>query len=308
MADPIVVSYSQLDARRQCPHKGQLSYVERWSKPKDDTTPAGKGTLWHRIMEAHYTALKNGEIPQKAVAAELRRLRLMGTDADVMDLLEWMYVGYVSKWGSDDEWQVLAVEHRIQVPLLNPDGSASGFEMKMIIDLIVKARDTGLVWIIDHKSCDNLPKSKELDLDDQFGLYTWGLRQLGHKPFGSIHNSARRKRNQGDYPEVIKEWERKKAAGTTKAARPKPQELDGRFDRYMMSRTDFELDTIASEALATTRAMYHPDDVAERHTNSDTCRWRCDYTDACLIGRKYGPARERQFLLDVGFTQNFQRH
>lgn len=288
MAEPIVISYSQLDARRQCPHKAQLAYVERWTTAKDETTAAGRGTLWHKLLDAHYTTLKNegtDSDPEGAVAAKLTEFRRAGKDPDTLDLLEWMYEGYVEAYGHDEEWQVIAVEHRAQVPLLLPSGRKSRFELKMIIDLIVRDRETGLVWLIDHKSHATIPKSKELDLDDQFGLYTWGLRQLGHKPFGSVYNTARTQRN-----------------------KVKPQPLDERFDRYLMTRTDHEMDTIAQDALATARGMYHRDDRAERHTNSDTCRWRCDYTDACLIGRKYGPERERQFLLDVGFRQDFTRH
>lgn len=281
----IVISYSQIDAFRQCPHKEQLAYKSRWTKDRDETTAAGRGTMWHQVMDSHYTALKEGANPTVAVDDRVKGFREMGKDSDTIDLLMWMYDGYVEQWGNDEEWQVLAIEHRAHAPLRFPSGRKSRFVMKMIIDLIVRDRDNGMVWLVDHKSHAYLPKSKELDLDDQFGLYTWGLRQLGHKPFGSVYNTARTQRN-----------------------KVKPQPLDERFDRYPMTRTDHELDTIAQEALATAKAMYSPSNQAERHTNSDTCKWRCDFTEACLIGRKYGPDREERFLLDVGFRQDFRRH
>lgn len=276
---PIVVSYSQLDARRQCPHKAELAYVQRWTSNKDETTAAGRGTLWHKMLETHYLALKANEDPEAGVAALLLRFRRAGKDSDTLDLLEWMYDGYLQAYGHDEDLEIVAVEYRFKVPL------GPGFELKGVIDLVARDRATGLTWVYDHKSCANLPKSKELDLDDQFGLYLWGLRQLGHKPFGCVYNSARTHRN-----------------------KVKPQPLGERFDRHLMTRTNTEMTSIAADALATARGMYHPDDVAERHTNTDTCRWRCDFTEACLIGRKYGPERERQFLLDVGFRQDYTRH
>lgn len=288
MADPIVISYSELDSFRQCPHKHRLGYVERWRTQKDETSAAGRGTLWHKLMDAHYTTLKGEHAdgdPERAVADALTEFRRLGKDPDTLDLLEWMYAGYVEAYGYDDEWQVVAVEHKAQVPLRDAKGRKTRFIVKMIIDLIVRDRTSGKVWLIDHKSHAYLPKSKELDLDDQFGLYTWGLRQLGHKPFGSVYNTARTQRN-----------------------KVKPQPLDERFDRYLMTRTEHELNTIAQETLATARTMYGPANHGERHTNSDTCKWRCDFTEACLTGRKYGPERERQFLLDVGFVQDFRRH
>lgn len=284
MADDVVISFSELDAFKQCPHKWQLAYEERWSSDKDETTAAGRGTLWHQMLDSHYTAIRNEGDPEQAVAERVKSFRRVGKDPDTIDLLEWMYAGYLEAYGYDDQWQVIAIEHRAHVPLGFLDDGRRVI-LKMIIDLIVKDRETRRAWLVDHKSHATLPRSKELDLDDQFGLYTWGLRQLGHKPIGSVYSTARTQRN-----------------------KVKPQSLDERFDRYLMARTDTELDTIAREALATARTIHSPANYRERHTNSDTCKWRCDFTEACLMGRKTSDDRERQFLRDIGFEQRFVRH
>lgn len=319
LADPerIVVSFSELDTGKQCPHKHQLSYKERWTKHKDETSAAGRGTLWHKVMDAHYTALQTEADPQTAAKEAFRSFRLADKPSETIDLLEWMYDGYVQQWGNDREWEVLAVEHKVIVPLpeLPPHiqatlpGPKLLFDLKMIIDLIIRDRTTGRVWLIDHKSHAYLPKDKELDLDDQFGLYTWGQRQLGKPVFGAIYNTARTQRNKGDHVGEVAHWDARKAAGDKRLGkRPEPQTLDARFDRHLMSRMSKELDTLALEATATATTLYSPYNFGERHTNTDTCKWRCDFTEACLLGRKQGPTRERQFLRDVGFTQNFTRH
>jgi hypothetical protein len=211
-----------------------------------------------------------------------------------------MYEGYVEKWGLDDRWEVLVVEYKTVVPLryaptkTGRPGRMSKFDLKMIIDLVIRDRDTGRIWIIDHKSHANLPKARELELDDQFGLYTWGLRQLGHKIFGCIYNTARTTRNKGDFQENLDEWHRKKAAGEKPGALPKQQTLDERYDRYLMNRTVPETDAAAQDALSTALNLYSKANRGERHTNSDTCRWKCDYTEACLLGRKTGDDREHR--------------
>lgn len=304
-----VISFSELDAGKQCPHKHDLAYKQRWTQPKDERTAAGRGTMWHQIMDVHYTALKNGDVsPRDAVDDQLIDFRKAGKDPEVLDLLAWMYDGYVQKWGHDEEWQVLRVEYKCVVPLRYPDGRLSEFDLKMIIDLVMRSRLNGRVWLWDHKSHAALPKDKDLELDDQFGLYTWGLRQLGHKVHGCIYNTARTKMNIGDKPGAVAAWERAKAAGEKPGQRPKPQSLDDRFDRYLMTRTERETENLAQDALSTARTLYSPYNFGERHTNSDTCKWRCDFEEACLLGRKTDDDRERRFLIDVGFVQNFQRH
>jgi RecB family exonuclease len=285
MARSITVSYSELDTARQCGFKHKKLYLERWHKPKDETTAAGRGTLWHQTLAAHYTAIKDGEDAELAAKRELAAIRSKGTDPDVCDLIEWMYEGHLEQWGHDQQWDILEVEHRFEVPLLNANGNRTRFKLKGYIDLVVRDRETDRVWVVDHKSCGNLPKRLELDMDDQFGLYLWALGQLGMRPMGSIHSSARTKRN-----------------------KVKPQPLNERFDRYYMARTPRELRTIALEALDTARWAHSKLNPHERSPRPDTCSWRCDLTESCLIARKNGEERGDRFLDDTGWTPGAPRH
>jgi hypothetical protein len=131
--------------------------------------------------------------------------------------------------------------------------------------------------------------------DDQFGLYVWGLRQLGKRVFGCVYNAARTLRLQEDI----------KVPGKTP--------LDQRFDRIPLYRTDKELDRIAIEAylMAYSRYRQQADVIrlgtdSPRHTDTERCSWRCDFKEACLAGRK--GLDMRQFLRDQGFVQDFSRH
>lgn len=306
-----VVSWSEISSYRSCPHKHLLQYKQRWVKPPATNSALGKGTLFHKVAEVYYTSLFHGNSSAVALRDAKREIwdyRQLGIDGEVLDLIEWMFEGYHEHWSGDDNWEILGVEERFQVPLRTATGRRSGFTLKGGIDLIVRTRDTNRVLIVDHKTCANLPKDRELELDDQFALYLWALRTQGRKVFGAIHNAARTTRNKGDHPELVAEWHRVKAEGGKPGVQPKPQPLDGRFARTWMDRTERELDTVAQEALATVRQAYSKANQHQRHPDTDRCRWMCSYTEACLTGRKLDDNRERQFLLDTGQRQDFSRH
>lgn len=285
--NPIIISFSEIDAYRQCPFKHMLGYRERWSEP---TVSAAlqKGNLWHSVMEVHHNRIKAlGGKPRTAASmkkavVEISRLCGLGKDqpdpTEIQELIWWMYDGYVSKWGLDDDWEVVNVEGKEFAPLPNPRGGPSRFLLKVKMDLIIRMR--GRLWMVDHKSGKDLPSEKELDLDDQFGLYTWCMRELGTPVMGSIHNAARTQRNKG------------------------PMELDARFARTMMNRTDHELNVVAQEAYQTAEKMWpveFDELMPERTPNTDTCRWRCSFTEACLSSRK--GSKVENMLTAHGSTQ-----
>lgn len=316
-----VVSFSELWAARQCPLKHQLSYVERWSKEQDTMSALSKGTAWHQVLEVHYLELQKLQKanPGSAVAAtQMKSIRttvetfieytVLPVSAELADLIWWMYLGYVECFDSDPSWRILAVEHSAQCRLPTPSGRPSGFILKMKIDLIIgthTARGGKQIWIVDHKSGKDLPKDKELDLDDQFGLYTWGLQKMGKQVFGQIHNAARTLR--------LKEDE--KLWGTKDYTPGDATALDTRFMRSRMYRTDIELQRIAVEAYQVMQGRYTEQQRATRagtdsprHPDPKGCRWMCDYVDACLMGRKTDGQQMREYLDAKNFRQDYDRH
>lgn len=294
-----VVSYSELDTLRQCPHKHVLAYRRRWVR-ETESPALLKGTLWHEVMEIHYQTFM-GKTPNQrsldeakaAVIAYLKPLVVQAeldnnNDAyDRLNLIWWMYDGYVDFHGVDPDWYSIDhTEQEIRVWLPTDSGNRSSFQLKMKIDLVV-TDGRGKQWVVDHKSGRNLPHEKHLEINDQFGLYSWGMRQVGFPVLGSVHNAARTQRNKDDSREG--------------------QPLDTRFLRSPMYRTEEELDIIALEAYRTFRAGYSvKPEEAPRHPNEDTCGWRCDYTEPCLAGRK--GLDEVQFLEISGFRRDPTRH
>lgn len=326
MAPPRVISFSELQTARQCPLKHQLSYVERWTKEQDSLSALSKGTAWHMVLEEHYNVLKTNQDAAHAVGtdwreesaaigqacreavADLIQDQIEPRSSQLADLIRWMYAGHLAHYGLDEDWRILAVEHQAVCRLPTPAGRPSQFKLKMKIDLVVGVRIGAAkqILVVDHKSCRNLPKDKELDLDDQFGLYTWGMRQIGKRVFGQVHDAARTERLVGEN----KAWE----GETDQAYYPGiMQPLEERFKRTRMYRTDEELDTIAVEAYLTARARYQQQREANkggydspRHTDPQTCRYLCDFTDPCLAGRKGVDLRD--YLQARNFQQDHTRH
>jgi len=289
--DPVTISWSEIDTYRDCPHKHDLAYKQRWVG-KTTSPSLQKGSLYHKVMEGHYRSLM--ERPGDLISARLAAEKWLtewstewgGNDNEYAELIWWMYDGYVNRYGADDDWEIRGVEQKLEVPLLTKQGRRSRFTLKMQIDLIVRIRSMrGRLFIVDHKTGADLPKQKNLDMADQFSFYLWGMRELGYEAFGAIWNAARSTRLKREMT------------------------LTERFDRPMLARTDRELSTIAQEAYATARKAYAAKAIAERHPDADRCQWKCtQFLEACLLGRKTDAARERQFLLDTGYIQDDTRH
>lgn len=308
-----IVSYSELDTFRQCPLKHYLAYVQRWKK--ETTSPAlARGTAWHAILEAHYGCIAEiqatGDVrvlslKEQAVAkrnafdAVQLVIRDCGLDDEEKDLLIWMYDGYVEMYGVDPDWWIVAIEYAEPVVLPNPTGGYSRFELKTKIDLVV--RDLSLPGhpykIVDHKTASNLPTDKELDLDDQFGLYELAVTAAGVWPIlGTIYSASRTRQNLGDKP----------GADTKKN---KPQTLEQRFYRHRMTRGPAELAAIGADAynaaLASRSALNKAHPYAS--PNTDQCKWKCDFLEQHLAARKIGCTVE-DVLSKGGFVQDFTRH
>lgn len=312
-----IISPSELGVMRQCPLRHQLLYGERWTKQIDDEGhPLAFGTLWHSILEAHYRAI---QLHQRAAHVEHGNWRkfdvgaaeqhacadalavLAGVeDPDVKAKLAWMYDGHLEYWGVDPQWQIMAIEHGGEVELPGPPGwpTPFTFKLKFKLDLVVK--EDGRVWIVDNKSCRNLPNRLELDLDDQFGLYHWAGNQLDLNIFGTIHNAARKHQLKGDLD------------GTD------PSPLENRFRRTPLTRGTRELDRIALEAWQEANERYEGlarvvemkrkgiDVEAPRHPSPRECGWACDFTEACIAGRKGVAIRD--YIKRKGYRVDRSRH
>lgn len=280
-----VVSHSEVDAFRQCPFKWQLSYAERWVPP--EVSPAlAKGSLTHSVLERWYASRIEGRTPisMERVWDELELTHPDGAPLDeVADLVMWMTDRYEKRYGDDTEWKVLDVERAVQLPI------GRGWRIKGKIDLVMLNQRTQKTWIWDHKTGVRLPSAKDLDLDIQFTLYAWALRNSGVPVTGLVYNALRTQRNKG------------------------PMDLDDSFSRTMLVRRPEQTEAVVRDFLASareSRRMLRTSKVEDlpRHYDSERCGWRCSFTEACLFGSKGGIGGTRGMLIEQGYEHDFTRH
>lgn len=309
-----VITHSEIEAYRQCPLKWKLAYDERWTKQdRVDDHPLTKGILWHDVMDIHYTGLK---MIQDGVWAEDQGLDHIarnvaellwpqdGTEqSDLQKLVWWMYQGHLEKYGNDPQWEILAVEQKFQARLKDPRGRATRYVLKGKLDLVIRDRKTRKIWIVDHKSGQNLPDEMELDLADQFGVYAWLLGEAGIEVIGVIHSANRTHQNAGDKPENQDEH------GNPLKSTQKKQDLDQRLRRTLLNRGKGEIQSIARDFWAVTVNAYPEYSDLEPlplYSSPDPrqCGWKCDFLDAHLMARK---GRDiRAVLEEQGFVQHFE--
>lgn len=288
--DSVVVTYSELDAFRQCPLKHQWSYVDKYRQDAVAGTALTRGSLWHQVMESHYLLLQKH--PQWEEYTKERFMQFMlqhfltddaGNSSEDQQLIEWMYSGYLEMYGPDSQWEPVLVEQAGEVPMLQPDGSPSGFYLRFKIDMVARDRTTGALWLFDHKSASTFGRDTEIELDDQFRLYTWALRQMGVPVHGIVRSDARTKRNKG------------------------PMSLDNRFRRVITYCTDTEANNVAADALEAARAAYLPGRPVYPSPAPDRCSWRCNYREPC-IARRRGLGTPEQLMKDFRFRQSSDKH
>lgn len=265
--------------------KAYLAYRERW-QPETISAALERGKLFHAVMEAHYR-LKIDEGP----FIDPWKVISDAPEGDETDTVRWMYEGYLEAYGDDPDWEILQVEQKVEQPLRLPSGRKSAFVLKGFVDLLVRDHSAGGgLYVVDHKTCRELPKQRALDFDDQFGIYVLLLRRQGLDVRGVIYNACR----------------------TYKLKRP--MDIKERFKRELTVRTDRELEVMAQEALETFQSAYRGTakgdkeggQLPPRSPDPDRCGWRCPFTEACLMSRKGRPIRP--LLTDMGFQQSFERH
>jgi RecB family exonuclease len=304
--EPIIISFSEIDAFRQCPFKHKLAYKLRYSRESEPMSALGKGGSWHTVLELHYRSIRMAREDGKSEAIGLYNAKNAVElyidsleNEELQTLMWWMYRGYVQVYGSDDQWHVQAVENTIVVPLEWSNGEPTRFQLKVKIDLVV-VDAKGRWWIDDHKSCGQLPKDDDFEFEEQFKLYAAVMRKIGYPIHGCVHDAALTKMNKGDY--IFPGDPLYKA---TMKATP----LANRFKRTLIAHTDKELTATIDDVIRTATLMYSEENLEERHPDGDKCRWRCSFTEACLYGRRQdNDAVTYNMLADTGFTQSFERH
>jgi len=221
------VTYSELRTRRRCPWRGHLEYDRRLSPVvkapglrEGSIMDAGLNALYenHRLtgehdLEVMLTAIKDAaETEEDRIAAGARLFEEEWQAIRERTGLLQEVAQYYVPWArvKDQGIQVVTRQFQGEVPVLAPSGRASTkYQFRFKPDGIVVL--SGRLWLWEDKAWKTIDREslRLLTIDEQCGMYLWGLRQLidrgeapevvrdavmeyGH-PAGVIYNVLRKK-------------------------------------------------------------------------------------------------------------------
>lgn len=305
--DPIVVRHSELADFRHCPLKWHIGWREGWHSPARESGGARElGTVWHSVLAIRYRYLQKcqetGAEPDEDAVLEAVGREIETAHSELRETLHWMYAGYVECYGWDSDLRILSVEQTLRVPFhdenneplviryVDPSGTEPPVWRPVLYswtsDILAVSRTCRGIVVVDTKSTSQPMSDVDIDLSDQFGLYTVAWRRLGRKVVGQLVNQAK-----------------------TKALK-RPMTMEERFARVPSLRTPVELRNIELDAVDTIRAMYSEQNLRRPYSSPDprSCGWKCDFKEPHLrLRRKANPMAElpavmRAFGLEQGAT------
>ena len=174
-------SFSKLASFRQCPMSFYLTYLQEAHEDELPNFFGLYGSFCHKLLEDW--ALD--KIPAFCLADEYRA----GYDDAVTMPPPSSLKGYGEKAynaglqyfetfdGFGDDWQVVSAEKKFTIDI-------SGYTVVGIADLVLKHKETGDLWIIDHKTKSSSSLRKELNVyRKQLYLYAmWCKNEFGAYP------------------------------------------------------------------------------------------------------------------------------
>jgi hypothetical protein len=144
------------------------------------------GTLVHEALAGYYIpGKKRGPHPSKLFlqafeknVQDLGDFRIKLTDEedskweDVRELGVELLDDYVELYRGDSDWEVIAAECPFEAPVYHPRTGVLLFYYAGIVDLIMRQRSTGRIFVWDHKTTDSIGRwLRTLGMNEQATAY-----------------------------------------------------------------------------------------------------------------------------------------
>lgn len=266
-------SYSQINIWNSCRLKWYFKYVLGMDT-REKSEALRKGTVAHEFAAHHYEGAKEVGFFNERLLLDNHVNFLRERSQDISDVEDMKIVSqmgplfkrYITEFSmlKDKQYEVLEVEKHFELPVDLPSGEEVTFQM--FLDLLVKDKETGYIWLMDHKTHTSRPWSKSKTImDAQLPIYMAILRAHGIDVFGVIYN-------------LINVYDYKNPAPTEKL-----------FKREETFRTPIEVDTVLNEAKKAIQDILDNWENPRRSQDADQCS-RCWFQDPCLMLMKgFGP-------------------
>ena len=172
----VLLTKSRLTAWRRCKRFHRLRYLDGWESASRSEALTF-GTIVHAGLEAYWS---------KRIVDDMT----VNVDPILEIKAEEILLAYTKvAWPDRDDYEVVAVEHPVRFPLLNPDTMQASrtYEMASVIDLVLKRKSTGEMILVEHKttgsdfSDDAADYWNRLSMDPQLSLYVVACEAEGWK-------------------------------------------------------------------------------------------------------------------------------
>jgi hypothetical protein len=191
-----LLTVSRMRVNRECKRKHKLMYLDGW-RPGKPGTALRFGTLLHTALEAWWK-----DDGSARLAAALAAIHGKGADPFEQVSAEALMAGYNARWGSDELYEVVAVERTFFAPLLNPETRAPSRTWLLAgkLDVLVRNRETDDRLLVEHKtSTDNIANPVDnywtkLGMDSQVSHYYLGAESIGFALDGCLYDVLLRPR------------------------------------------------------------------------------------------------------------------
>jgi len=191
MTDSRNISNSEVTSWLTCRRKYFFEFIMD-IEPKQFSDPLTKGNIIHAMLEEYYIAKSEGldeaEAREWAMKAFMQAASAnMSMGVAELGSVKDLVIGYFDFYcGVDDEhYEIIGVEMQVVAQLTDSIG------LPGTLDLVVRDRRTGLIYVWDHKSSYNFFSAEQLTLNGQFPKYVFLLRSQGMNVKGAVVNQLR---------------------------------------------------------------------------------------------------------------------
>ena len=215
------VSISQIREFLSCEQRYDYRYNQLLS-PRIYQRALEFGSIGHKFLEEHYKALKAGtqlsivetleKIKIDRIAEEMDAFTLQKFETDLF-MAYGMFQAYTNYYKADTEkWDILLAEDMLSLP-----EKINGLNFRGKPDLIVRERNSGFVWVIDHKFMSAVTEGliKKLPMDHQVHAYIqmtrhW-LNETNRKDWpirGVIYNVVKKSQKRLKVKQTLPEFQK----------------------------------------------------------------------------------------------------
>ena len=240
-----VLTYSALNAFRNCPRKYKHRYIDRL-RPMERAEALAFGSVIHEALEKWYSLPVDMHRLLTVLALLDEDQGFPNHQADPQQKANWqlaraMMVGYASRYAQED-FEILAVEKAFDAEIRNPDTGRTSqtFTMAGKVDGVVKSLADGELYVLEHKTASTITSDylDRLWTDTQVALYVFYLRQIGYPIVGVIYNVLLKSRLQQRAGETQQEYEARRAvlAAKNKSGKSTAKRQDPETDEQFAAR------------------------------------------------------------------------